>query len=79
MQQALPPASSVLQSHAKDTKGHFELARSMFKRVSRGHACMHVTDYLEVMLQPVYCIKEPSNTVRGTICCGVRQRHPVCS
>ena len=33
MQESLPLASSVLDAHAKDTKEHFELARSLFRKV----------------------------------------------
>lgn len=34
MQESLPVASSVLDAHAKDTKEHFELAKSLFRKVS---------------------------------------------
>lgn len=33
MQESLPEALSVLDAHAKDTKEHFELARSLFRKV----------------------------------------------
>ena len=38
MQGAAPPAPGVLEAHAKDTKEHFELARSLFKKVPSRHA-----------------------------------------
>ena len=34
MQESLPEASSLLDAHAKDTKEHFELAKSLFRKVS---------------------------------------------
>ena len=33
MQERLPASISVLEAHAKDAKEHFELARSLFKKV----------------------------------------------
>ena len=38
MQGAAPPAPGALEAHAKDTKEHFELARSLFKKVPSCHA-----------------------------------------
>ncbi len=41
MQESLPLASSVLDAHAKDTKEHFELARSLFRKVGMCSAWIH--------------------------------------
>ena len=39
MQEPLPASLAVLDTHAKDAKEHFELARSLFKKVQPCCSC----------------------------------------
>ena len=39
MQESLPTPLSVLDAHARDTREHFKLARSLFRKVSMGPGC----------------------------------------